>query len=861
MKFFLLFTVLFTSFSFAQGNLSGIALYSSSRGKYAVETYSKGKKKKDFQYIDSLGEKSEKAYASVSYNKPFQAYFRIDTTFTGKDSLTFLSRNSKKVYPYIRAGDKITLLHTGISTDELLLVYYKKQFLYAAQLSPISLKTETITIVPLLNGAFQLDSVERGLNLLMQATGKSYNINLQKPFLLKNFPETRLFKSPSEAKERFTAEMRYVRDAYLKKHPQFRGRHLVFIVPGFTNKEINSYAVHEKTVYFLQNGNSIDIVKHLFNELLGSRESGINLDKTGYFIPHEYWRNINKEDIVYSYFDEYEDIPAATGIVAYYFWKEDALGNIILPEKGTRSALTIIKRPYKRNTFSYHLQLNHFWMWTIFEIKSYPFNLLHLLGIILITWAGIYGGRKLRKWIKAKWRFPRLFRFTTLPIIFAAIVTLNILVYLLVSLAYSLYEVNSGNIEELSGMSIKAAEIKLRSNIHPRKIEEAALSSEILVEANNEIELRQRSSVLYFEATIGDDKNIEKLRCTDASNELKTKHLPKAIKAKNHYFVIHYVDDDGTELKEEVYNFLGVNITASLKAKDPARRILVFVNGYRPTSLGSSFEQHVYDVKKNGLEFPDSYNRLYNFDRYQYWQPWNNIDQRFVNVFSPTETYYADGHFSVSTSNYRSILNFSSASNSFPKRCKKGKPHHCFYTSTVNSKVFGSNRKKSLKIINYRSNRSGFRKRYENGKVAGRNLLAVLNELPNSSENDTLYLVAHSMGYAYSLGIVEVLKGKINFGTFIIIAPENASAGKVDIEEWNEIWQYGSNLDGKYPDQPCLQDGVAPQHAAKNLPYSKRVFIPKNLYTSKGFFDSHFIGYYTWIFDIPKGKKGYIKRH
>jgi hypothetical protein len=26
-----------------------------------------------------------------------------------------------------------------------------------------------------------------------------------------------------------------------------------------------------------------------------------------------------------------------------------------------------------------------------------------------------------------------------------------------------------------------------------------------------------------------------------------------------------------------------------------------------------------------------------------------------------------------------------------------------------------------------------------------------------------------------------------------------------------------------------------------------------------GFFNSHFIGYYTWIFDIPKGKPGYVK--
>ena len=38
------------------------------------------------------------------------------------------------------------------------------------------------------------------------------------------------------------------------------------------------------------------------------------------------------------------------------------------------------------------------------------------------------------------------------------------------------------------------------------------------------------------------------------------------------------------------------------------------------------------------------------------------------------------------------------------------------------------------------------------------------------------------------------------------------------------------------------------------------VFIPKNLGQSKGYFESHFIGYYTWVFDIPKNSKGYIQQ-
>jgi hypothetical protein len=57
-----------------------------------------------------------------------------------------------------------------------------------------------------------------------------------------------------------------------------------------------------------------------------------------------------------------------------------------------------------------------------------------------------------------------------------------------------------------------------------------------------------------------------------------------------------------------------------------------------------------------------------------------------------------------------------------------------------------------------------------------------------------------------------------------------------------------------------LQDGVAPQTAVKGLPKENRLFIPKKSYAQKGFFDSHFVGYYTWILEIPQGEKGAIKQ-
>jgi hypothetical protein len=174
--------------------------------------------------------------------------------------------------------------------------------------------------------------------------------------------------------------------------------------------------------------------------------------------------------------------------------------------------------------------------------------------------------------------------------------------------------------------------------------------------------------------------------------------------------------------------------------------------------------------------------------------------------------------------------------------------------------ILGDKVKSTYSLLPNSPNRRGFRERKENGRIAGKNLLMMLNEIPNRSENDTIYMVAHSMGYAYALGMIEELRGQVHFGGFYIIAPENASSGKVRTNEWQEVWQYGSRLNKDRKDPPCLQDGVAPQSRAGGLSESSRAYFPRNWYWKQGFFDSHYIGHYTWIFDIPKGQPGYIEQ-
>lgn len=103
--------------------------------------------------------------------------------------------------------------------------------------------------------------------------------------------------------------------------------------------------------------------------------------------------------------------------------------------------------------------------------------------------------------------------------------------------------------------------------------------------------------------------------------------------------------------------------------------------------------------------------------------------------------------------------------------------------------------------------------------------------------------------------MIEVIKESypdIHFGGYYIIAPENACSGYVNPDEWDEVWQYGTD---EKNDAKWLQDGVAPQCPVRNIG-THRAYIPEA--ESKGFIESHTISNYKWIFKQQRGVKGYV---
>jgi hypothetical protein len=336
------------------------------------------------------------------------------------------------------------------------------------------------------------------------------------------------------------------------------------------------------------------------------------------------------------------------------------------------------------------------------------------------------------------------------------------------------------------------------------------------------------SLVLYFDV---DESGNMRFRNTASKIYFGT--YPGIPVTHNTYRVYSYFKQENTEKSKPVYQhlvaFTGEELSTQLVRNlvPKPRRYLVFVNGYR----GPKFDKE------------ESRNEIYMNDRTNYWF---KIDDHFIQRLHPDTSFYLDGSFSVKTSNHYSKLKFGWS-----------------YIRSVNAHPPKKAAHKYSRL-NQKSNTAGFDYRYQKGIIAGK---AFLNQIQNTPKSylvrDTIDFVCHSMGYAYTLGLIKTIKDNIVLGKIYLLAPENGGYKGLDWNLFEEAWQYGSNLGEKNPDPLSYQDGVAPQTAVYGIIAQKsahvgRVFSPDN-WPNKHFVHSHMVYSYDWIFDrIRKGQPGYI---
>lgn len=753
----------------------------------------------------------------------------------------------------------------------LLDVYYKGDRCGILKVVSLPRVTKKVILVPMTIIDLDLDSLSSYLNSVYSQAGILFEVE-KAPFFNPDELKIELFSNPSDERNKYTEEMISVRNAYFDRHKE-NGEYYLFLIDGFVNESINGFMVRNNGFGFIKTETE-NLYRTIARELAfgagaledswendGPRKGSTdNLMDIGTGVRLNYWQWVLLQENVSTvkYYDEYEQVRTNSGLVAFYTWEEDENGNIIT---NGQQVDKVVRHPMKRNLFSYHLNIDNWLFIPLFPILQYQINSLHLISVILCLIFFRFGRIRLNEWLLSRFKLYR-------PLRWAIRITSLILFliscygsFLLINRGYLMFEVNEGSVDEYIGMTIEQVERNLRQNLNLIHKDESP-ASELMIKRGEEWIMRKEKLVLYFEVKKNKDGEYDQIKFLKSSDilEVHFQNHTYRKKAKNHYYVLRFLNEDGSIEYDRLFNHWGNDLNNKIVLPDPAQRILLLVNGYRPTSIGNTFEENFEDITHNGLEFPNSNNMIFNFDRYDYWNRWNEMDTRFKQRINPAEIYYADGHFSVSTSNHGSLIHFSRLANNYPKRCENG--NHVCQTSKVNDwELFSWGREvRTAKLLSTESNKEGFNVRRENGRIAGKNFLMMLNELPNKSANDTIYIVAHSMGYAYSLGMVDELRGHINFGGLYIIAPENAAAGKVQMDEWKEIWQFGSNHDLHQWNEPCLLDGIAVQKKVGGLDEEQRVFIPEKYYNRMGFYDSHFIGYYTWIFDVPHGEKGHINQ-
>lgn len=789
--------------------------------------------------------------------------------FSGKISLTLKIVDSIIGKIRMASGDTIAYKLPAKKNNYAVDVYHNEHRVGRINVFVYEWLTVPVVVIPMISQKIDPDSLNHKLNDIYAQAGIRFSVHVS-PLFNPDPAENSELDNPSERHDRYTDQMIDIRDHYFEHHDP-AGSYYIFVVDGFVDEDIGGYMVRNKGIGFVKY-TADDLSKEIAHQLgfgIGALDdtwidrgpkkgSTRNLmdESDGEKLTWAQWESIRFDAKTISYFDDYEDVRTNNGLIAYYLWEEDEHGNI----KQTNNKLfNGIHRPFKRNQYGLHLDIDNFLFKPLFSIKHYDICLLHILVLLVLAILSVlfrkFLFKKLWKWIGT----VRLFRFIVRTGNFTGFFILGFYSFLLINKGFLLFSVNEGKVNYLHLYNVQEAIKKTRTEKNQQLLSEQLMGSELLVKRGDDWFLEKRKRVLYFDVT---QESNEKRNChfKSDSDTLHVNSLGYKNLAESHYMVFNYMDSTGTLAYQKVYNHLGKEITNKLNLKDPAKRILLFVNGYRPTSIGRTFEENFTDVQSNGLEYPNSTNIIYDFDRYDYWGRWNQINQLFIKRLNPDEIFYADGHFSVATSNHGSLFKFSKLAAEYPDRCEN-KNHTCQTTTVSNWWLLGAPYEANTSdLLPEGSNQDGFDYRKTNGRIAGRNLRQMLNEIPNRSANDTLYIVAHSMGFAYAQGIIEKLKNEINLGGYYIISPENALSGKVDSKEWKEIWQYGGNYDLHKAVAPCLLDGIAPQRKVNGLPHSHRLFIPEEYYERMGFYDSHFIGHYRWIFEIPEKEGGYIKQ-
>ncbi|TXI85625.1 MAG: hypothetical protein E6Q38_00200, partial [Crocinitomicaceae bacterium] len=391
-------------------------------------------------YYDSIELPRIGFYTPAHKSVGFEQTDLVDAVFLNKsiiysDSLSFeISKsveyglqNSGQEVRYVQKNDScFTLFLPERKYDYVIIAKYKgnvKGVLHVYVYKPIIQK---VVIVPMVKADLIKDSLIKELQKVYQPVNILFDLSIDPLFKLDKFNDKLLFDNPSPTNDRYTLQMQGIRDAYFKLHPNADKRaYYVFIIPGFVNPSLKGYMVVNKAMAFIKNGDSRTIQNTIARQLghgIGMlnatwlnegpvKGSTDNLmDATGgKHLTYFQWADLRHSAGSYSFYDNYEKVITNNGLVAYFFWEEDENGFIKVVDN---DLLSSIYRPYKKNYFSYHLEVDNFLFYELFVIPWFNEVIcsLHIIAFVLIFTVAFLLRRKFHRYLRFKFRRSRLLR-------------------------------------------------------------------------------------------------------------------------------------------------------------------------------------------------------------------------------------------------------------------------------------------------------------------------------------------------------------------------------------------------------------------------------------------------------------------
>jgi hypothetical protein len=251
--------------------------------------------------------------------------------------LTFPIAGGNTVVPYTQINDSTFLLTLPArSYNYQVYANYSDLKLGKVNVKCYAPLTKKVRIVPLVTmNDITEAQIETELNALYKGANLTIDATIAPQFNTPEFTSTASFTNPDvSVMSKYTVQMRALRDAYLAENQVENGTYLVFVLPSFTDAQLDGYMVRGRGVGFVSAStlSSLPVFAHTLAHELGHGIGGLEhawgdteslkgstdnlMDYSGGTqLVKEQWEGLRNPGAVLNLFDEEEDAMALSSIL------------------------------------------------------------------------------------------------------------------------------------------------------------------------------------------------------------------------------------------------------------------------------------------------------------------------------------------------------------------------------------------------------------------------------------------------------------------------------------------------------------------------------------------------------------------